>query len=186
MIGLTGDTGMGKTTALKAFGLKQNVFYYYIDRTVNPRVFLERLLVDMGISFCGRLNDLQYKVVEELNTLQEPLLIIDESGKLGNKMIMLLHSLRDLTKDNCGIVLAGMPDFKNALIKNVNAGVTGYAEFFRRINIWHSLNGLSYDEIKMVLESNGITDKEAQRDYKRLNRFGDLMNEIMLQKLVNN
>ena len=185
MIGLTGDTGMGKTTTLRAYANRANVFYAYIDATVNPKIFLKELLRDMAIPFEGNLNAMLSRVAEELNVIDNPLLIVDESGKLNHKMILCLHSLRDKTMGNCGIVLAGMPDFKNMLIRYKSMGTMGYSEFFRRINMWDELDGLKTDEIQYVLENNGITDKEVQREFRKLARFGDLMNEINLYKTVN-
>ncbi len=184
MIGLVGNTGMGKTTSLTAFANRRNVYYYYIDGTVSPRVFLKDLLRIMGVQFEGNLNAMLARIAEELNTMEQPLVILDECAKLSDKMILILHSLRDKTMQNCGYVLAGMPDFKNGLIKHVNRGTTGYAEFFRRINMWHELKGLSSSEILHILEQHGITEKEEQRDFKKLTRFGDLMNEINLYQSI--
>jgi len=185
MIGLIGNTGMGKTTALTAYAKRKNVFYYYIDGTVTPKIFLKDMLREMGVQFEGSLNAMLARIADELNTLNEPLVILDECAKLSDKMMLALHSLRDKTMQNCGLVLGGMPDFKNNLIKHANKGTTGYAEFLRRINIWHELKGLSTAEIVYILEANGITDKDTQREYRKLNRFGDLMNEINLYKSVN-
>jgi DNA transposition AAA+ family ATPase len=186
MCGLSGDTGMGKTTALKAVAKGSNVHYYYVDGTVTPRVFLKDLLQEMGVPFAGGLNAMLSRIADELNTQADPLLIIDESAKLSDKMILIIHSLRDKTAGNCGIVLAGMPDFRNNLIKQVNRGTTGYAEFYRRINIWHEMNGLSGAEITAILDSYNITGKDAQREFKNLRKFGDLVNQITLHQSVNN
>ncbi len=186
MIGLLANTGMGKTTSCKAVAIQPNVFYYYIDKTVTPRIFLKGLLREMGIAFEGNLNEMLCRIADELNTLPDPLLILDECAKMGDNMILILHSLRDKTMQNCGIVLAGMPDFKNTLIKNVNKQKTGYGEFFRRVQLWHELKGLTTDEINYVLVQHGITEKDAQRDFRKLTRFGDLMNEINLYKSINN
>lgn len=185
MIGLTGDTGMGKSTALKAYALRAEIWYFYMDATVSPKTFLSGLLREMGVAYEGSTHDMLNRVAEELNTQENPLLIIDESGKLSNNMILCLHSLRDKTMNNCGMVLAGMPAFKNGLINHVNKGTNGYSEFFRRINLWDELNGLTADEVLSILEAEGVTDKEEQRDYRRLRRFGDLMNAIALHKTVN-
>lgn len=183
MLGLTGNTGMGKSTALTAFSKRKNVHYYYVDRTLTPRVFLKDLLRKMGVPYDGSLNDMLNQAAEELNTQIDPLVILDECGKLSDKMIGIIHSLRDKTIFNCGFVLAGMPDFQNMLIKLKNKGVTGYGEFYRRINDWHHLSGLTSEEIVFVLNKHGITGKEDQREYRRLTQFGDLMNAINKYKL---
>lgn len=182
MVGLIADTGMGKTTVSEIVASRKNVYYSYIDSTVTPKVFLKHLLNELGAPFDGSLHEMLTKASGELNSLADPLLIIDESAKLTDKMMLLLHSLRDRTKQNCAMVLAGMPDFRNKLIKFSNKGTTGYAEFYRRIEIWHEFNGLTPTEVKHILASNGIVDAEVQREYRNYKKIGDLMNAIKLYK----
>lgn len=182
MAGLIGDTGMGKTTVLTTLSMRENVHYFYIDSTVTPKVFLKDLLSKINVNYEGTLNDMLYMAAQELNGLLNPVLLIDESAKLTDKMMLILHSLRDRTRNNCSIILAGMPDFKNKLIKFSNKGTTGYAEFFRRIEIWHEMKGLNVTDLHFILNSNGISDPEIQKSFRSYRKFGDLMNEIRLHK----
>lgn len=184
MAGLIADTGMGKTTFLETVSMRPNVFYFYIDSTVTPKIFLKDLLAKTNVNYEGTLHEMLSVVANELNGIVNPVLLIDESAKLSDKMMLILHSLRDRTRNNCSIILAGMPDFKNKLIKFSNKGTMGYGEFYRRIEIWHELKGLSGTDQKYILEANGITDAETQRDFRGYKRFGDLMNAIRLYKEV--
>lgn len=183
MIGLIADTGMGKTTALSAYSLKKNVFYLSYDKTSKPKQFFISLLREMGISFEGSINEMVNKIADELNVLSNPLLIIDEAGKITHTMILYLHVLRDKTYKNCGIVLAGMPYFKSNLIKFSNKEKEGYAEFTRRVNVWHSLIGLTRAEVAYICQANGISDGDVINEMKHNKRFGDLMNEILLYQI---
>ena len=185
MLGLTADTGLGKTTALTAYSMRKNVFYVPYDKTMAPKHFFTALLREMGIAFEGNIHQLVNKIADELNTLSNPLLIIDEAGKITHTMILYLHVLRDKTIKNCGIVLAGMPYFQSNLTKMASKQKEGYAEFLRRINLWQSLAGLSGAEIKAICESYDITDPEALQDMKGKKRFGDLQNEISLYLIQN-
>jgi DNA-binding XRE family transcriptional regulator len=185
MIGLIADTGMGKTTALTAYSLRKNVFYMSYDKTMAPKHFFASLLREMGIPFLGNINEMVNKIADELNTLANPLLIIDECGKLSHTMILYLHVLRDKTIKNCGIVLGGMPYFKNNLIKFSNRQKEGMAEFNRRINLWQELKGLSKNEIAYICQSHNIVDNEVLRELQNKKRFGDLYNEILLIQIQN-
>jgi hypothetical protein len=184
-IGLTADTGMGKSMIAQLLTKREETFLYTIEECTTPRVFLKGMLLNMRVWFEGSTHAMLHKVAEKLCSLKAPLVVIDESSKLSNRMILCLHDLRNLTERRCGMLLMGMPRFKNNLINGRTAGKLGYSEFFRRINIWEELKGLDTNEIVYILEENGIEDKELQKEYKRLNCIGDLMNKINLYKALN-
>ena len=185
MIGLIADTGMGKTTALTAYSLRKNVFCIVYDKTMAPKHFFIALLREMGIAFEGNINEMVNRIADELNIIDNPLLIIDESGKLTHTMILYLHVLRDKTIKNCGIVLAGMPYFKSNMAKFSSKGKEGFAEFNRRINLWQELKGLSRTEIAFICNSYGIADNDTIKEMQGKKRFGDLYNEILLHQIQN-
>lgn len=96
-----------------------------------------------------------------------------------------MHSLRDKTNRNCGIVLAGMPYFQDNLVKKKEKGIEGYGEFYRRINFWHTLEGLTRNEVEQVCKQHGITDENRIRELRANKRFGDLVNAIVLEQIMN-
>lgn len=182
MAGLIADTGMGKTTSLRAYSMRENVFFVQVDKTMNAKRLFIAIMREMQISFEGNIHDIMLKISEALNRIESPLLIIDEAGKLNHAMLLYLHDLREYTKANCGILLSGMPYFKKNLIKSSDRQKEGCAEFYRRINIWHELKGLSRKEIEIVCRENGITGQ--CNSYFGL-RFADLMNKILLEQITN-
>lgn len=183
MTGLIADTGMGKSTSLKYYSANHdNVFLVTVDKTMNAKRLYTKILEALGVKFDGNIHDVMLKIAEELNSLENPLLIIDEAGKMNHVMMLYMHDLREYTRDNCGILLAGMPYFKKNLQKFADKQKEGCSEFLRRINIWHELQGLSLSETKFICNEHGIADNI--KDYKGL-RFGDLMNKILLEQLTN-
>lgn len=183
MIGITGDTGTGKTTALEVYSRRKNVYYLVYDATMRAKQFFIQLLREMGISFEGSLHDMVNRAADELNTISRPLIIIDESGKLNQNMILYLHVLRDKTSKNCGIILGGMPYFYTNLVKKANKQREGYAEFLRRVNVWHELEGLTRSEVEFICNQYGITDKETIQSLKNKKCFGDLVNAIIIHQI---
>lgn len=182
MVGLIGDTGMGKTTSLKLMSRQRHTYYVVYDKTMRAKQFFVSILREMGIAFDGSIYEMVNRIAEELNVISSPLLIIDESGKITHNVTLYMHVLRDKTNSNCGIVLAGMPYFKTNLQKMSNKQKEGMAEFFRRINVWHELQGLTRAEIEFICNNNGITDKEDIRAFYSNKRFGDLVNAILLHQ----
>ena len=182
MTGMTADTGMGKTTSLRAYSMRENVYFVQVDKTMNAKRLFLAILREMQISFDGNIHEIMLRIAETLNRIESPLLIIDEAGKLNHSMILYLHDLREYTKANCGILLSGMPYFKLNLTKLSNKQKEGYAEFLRRINIWHELKGLSRKEIDIICHENGIPGE--CKNYYGL-RFADLINRILLEQIIN-
>jgi DNA transposition AAA+ family ATPase len=186
MSGLTADYGMGKTTALKSFSRQENVFYVYYDINMKPRHFFYELGRQLGYDYDANVYDQVKRACETLNTLNNPLIIIDEASKLNDKMLMTLHVVRDKTINNCGMVLAGMPYFKTNLVKFANKQKVGISEFLSRIMIWHELTGLSGNEVEQICNSYGISDAKAITRLKSYRKFRDLSNEILLHNTLNN
>lgn len=185
MIGLIGDTGTGKTTSLTAYSARPNVYRLTFEKSMNPRQFFSAMLRAMGIEFEGCVCAMIGRISEELNKREAPLLIIDEAGKMTQAVMLYLHDLREKTKKACGVVLAGMPYFKENLQKNAGRAKEGYSEFLRRVNIWHALGGLSASEAKYIALERGITDPDKAQAFSKLKRFGDLENEILLYQIMN-
>jgi DNA transposition AAA+ family ATPase len=183
MTGLVADTGMGKTTALRAYSMRKNVYYVHVDKTMNAKRLFQAILKEMHLSFDGNIHDIMLKITDALNRTENPLLIIDEAGKLNHSMILYLHDLREYTKANCGIVLSGMPYFKTNLQKLSDRQKEGYAEFYRRVSIWHHLIGLSHKEVDFICRDYKVTGES--RNFYGL-RFGDLMNSILRDIVIPN
>ena len=186
MIGLIGDTGTGKTTALKAYSCRPNVFRVTFEKSMNPRQFFKSLLRELGIDFEGNVNAMIARAAHEINMKERPLLIIDEAGKITHPVMLYLHDLREKTQSNCGVVLAGMPYFRDNLQKNAGRGKEGYSGFLRRINLWHRLEGLSASEVMYIAREQGVSDERRLKEMSSKRRFGDLMNEILLDKVLKN
>ncbi len=185
MIGLIGDTGTGKTTALKCFSCNRNVYRITYEKSMNPRQFFKSLLRELGVDFEGNVNSMINRSAYELNAKEMPLLIIDEAGKITHPTMLYLHDLREKTSHGCGVVLAGMPYFKENLQKGARRGKEGCSEFLRRINLWHTLEGLSASEVIYIAKERGITSAQQLKELSNKRRFGDLMNEILLHHIIN-
>lgn len=182
MTGLTADTGMGKTTSLKAYkSTNKNTFMVTVYKTMNAKRLYLKILETLGIQFDGNIHDVILKIADELNRLENPLLIVDEAGKMNHVMMLYMHDLREYTRENCGILLAGMPYFKRNLQKFADKQKEGCSEFLRRIDMWHELKGLSRKETEYVCTQSGITND--LKEFYGLH-FGDLANKILINQLL--
>ncbi len=184
MIGITGDTGTGKTYMSRAVAKKDNVLYWNCHLHKSPRVFFQELLIDMRESCGGTLSEMITRTAREMNR-RRMVLIVDEADKMHKQIRGCIHTLRDRTARDCGILLVGMPALKNDLLRGKEAGKQGYAEFHRRVCIFHHMEGLRPDEIKRVVTEAGIEGAEALREFRKYTSFGELLNAIQLYKILN-
>lgn len=185
MIGITGDTGTGKTTALNHYTANKNVYKITLTKSMHQRFFLDTFLRVLGIECYGALSDKTAKIIETLNTKTNALVMIDEAGKITPNVMLLLHDIREATRFNCGFILAGMPYFKTNLEKNAKREKVGFAEFLRRVNLWQELDGLSSTEIKAIISDKGFNKDTDYKDFAGFVRFADLENKILLNNIIN-
>lgn len=189
MVGLVGEPGYGKTSALRYFTRsRKNVFYMAVRPSMTPKNFWESLFESvndeerrwLGMNTKPRaLYFIMQAAADLLNSYENALLIIDEAGKFTAKMFEYLHELRDATQANAGIVLAGPAYWKRNLHRWVKNERVGMPEVWRRINYWEELLPPERSEVKAFCEHFGITDPEVVRRLAlECRNFGTLSNSI--------
>ena len=116
------------------------------------------------------------RIEEEFNSLENPLLIIDEAGKLSHNLILDLHDLRNSTMNSLGMVLAGCEYFKENLEKGVQKDKQGIPEFYSRIITWQTLGTPSKVEVHAIMNANNVDINTV--DKKRFNNFREVYNVV--------
>lgn len=183
LYGLIGCTGSGKTTALKRFyKANKNVFYVECKHTMNRKQFFASILKELGINFAGTVYEMVTRIENEFNTLESPLLIIDEAGKLSHNLILDLHDLRNATMNSLGIVLAGCEYFKENLEKNVQRDKQGIPEFYSRIVQWQFLGTPTGEEVSAICNINNVEYGEmTKRIYPN---YREVYNDVTSQFIL--
>lgn len=175
LVGIVGDTGMGKTTVLKYYARRQNVFYIRADKSLTANQMIFDLAQELGIGKTGTVSEVVRACCKRLNQLENPLVLVDECGKIKPLQMMYLQEIRDNTENNCGMVLAGMPCFRQKLAEGSRRQREGFAEFYSRIQAWCVLSGLSKEEIAGILE--------AERVEPSKNLFGSTLFRILKDEI---
>jgi DNA transposition AAA+ family ATPase len=183
MCGLVGFTGAGKTTALKHYYRSNpNVYYVECKSYTNNRQFFKSILNELGVNCEGSLCDMIERITVEFKTKENPLLIIDEAGKLSHRQILVLHDLRNATDNNLGIILSGCDYFRENLEKGVKKEKTGIPEFYGRISSWQTLSVPTRAEARVIFESNGLCYEDLEQ--KRYENFREIYSVIVSAQIA--
>lgn len=179
MVGIVGYEGAGKSVALKAYYRRNpDTYMITIKKSMSARQFVLKLIKELGISFYGTTFEMMERICLELNSKSNPLLIIDEAGKLSAKTMLYLHDIRDNTDRSAGIVLAGVDYFKTNLEKAVRNRKEGMPEFYDRISVWQHLNRPTKQEIEVICKENNITDGNKIEKLLKVDNYRKLGNCI--------
>jgi DNA transposition AAA+ family ATPase len=190
---LVGDSGWGKSFAAKWYAVanrKANVFYLECAEYWNKRMFLMKLMAQMGRNGYGLTTaELMETIVREMRRMEKPVVLMDEIDKLPDAVLKFFITFYNELNKTCGFVWVSTDAIKKRIRKGMDKNTSGFQELFSRIGATYiSLNKPSADEIKEICIVNGITDPEAItiacNEVKELN--GDLrrVDRILLKSKV--
>lgn len=159
-----GEPGHGKTSALWHYYSSQPHTYFVTFRySYSRREFFLRtaraLAVDMGKR--PTLAQLIQLCADKLNAVTGSLLLIDEASTMQPEKLNYVRELRELTRQNAGIVLAGAPYFESRLKRYTTRERDGVPEFVSRVSRITRLATPTKRELLTVAEANGVPRKEA-------------------------
>jgi DNA transposition AAA+ family ATPase len=187
LIALNGETGYGKSLALQYFRAhNKNTFMITAKPSMGAKAFwleiLQAIYKAEGYPEKTEYRPLYFilrRVSDALNRLGNSLIIVDEAGKLTDRLLEFMHEVRDQTEGTTGIVLAGPNYFKSNLVKWVSRERKGIPEFYSRINYWLELQPPTALEINKICEAYEITNTEIVRVLQmRCKNFRALRNEL--------
>jgi len=148
----TGDTGTGKTTAIRKFsqGLDANRYriFYIFDSDLTPRNFYWEALNELGYKPHFYRSDAKRQFQKALAVLTEdekkcPVVIVDEAHLLSREMLQEIRFLLNLRMDSysaLSLILVGQTDLRDTLKLQVNNAI------WQRVDIRFHLSPLSKDE----------------------------------------
>ncbi len=155
-------SGFGKSTTLTVYADRNpEVFYVLCDITMRPKDFLRSILFAMNVNEEGTIRWMLDAVIKKLNEKKNPLLILDDFGKVQNSIYSLLQLIYDKTEGSCGIVLSGTTYLKLYIDRMASRNKLGFREFKRRIEYWLGLKEPSKKIVKEICQHHGILNEDA-------------------------
>ncbi len=190
-IAIAGFSGAGKTAALKLYTDKNPQSYYVLcNLLMGKKHFLRSIQQAIGIDVEGSLISQLDAIIEQLRGQDEPLLILDDGGKLNDANMKLIQLIYDELEGSCGIVLAGTEDMKHYIDKMAAKGKIGFPELKRRICYWQRMYEPSHQAVNEILSLNDakIADQATLNYIMKhcAKNYGSLRNSIINAKKVAN
>lgn len=152
-----GNTGYGKTYALRNYAKLPRVAYLECNDIMNGKDIIRRLERAVGLpKGTGSVDERMENFSSFLSANKGYLLIIDEADKLLNKYtiqrIEMFRTIMDAAEGNAGIVFAGEPSLK--------AKLTSYdIRLANRMGNEYELKGLTRSEVEGYFEGFEVEDE---------------------------
>ncbi len=180
-LAIAGYTGAGKSTALREFAKKyEDVYYMHATSVMNKKLFLGAIQASMGIRDGYSVPMMMDGIIAHMNSANQPLLIIDDAGKLSPSIMGLIQIIYDGTENRAGIVIAGTEYLEEVITKWVRYNRMGFRELFRRIGFWQPLRQPTIAVVQGICAQYNITDKACIRYIHELaHNYGDIRNIIV-------
>jgi len=196
---LTGDCGVGKTTALRRFSneLKpaEHVIMYISDSKLTPRYFYKGLLEQLGFDSKWHSGDAKRQLHKEIELIRAangpmPTVIVDEAHLLSRDMLEEVRFLLNFRMDSqspMALILSGQPELWDKLKRQ------SYAAIRQRIDVKCGINRMdraqTFEYIKAHLdyaqcERDIFTDAAIDAIFKYSGGIARLINKACVSALL--
>lgn len=184
-------TGAGKTTALRHYcNTNTNACYMLANALMRPQDLVDAIMKAINIEAAGTQLSKVNAICNKLNSLEKPLLVIDDFGKLSDACYRILQIIYDNTERNAGIVIAGTERLKNYILNMAKKDKLGFRELKRRVAGWQALVKPTKKEVANLCQLHGIADNafmkqicEQADDYGTIREL--IQNELRLRNKSN-
>lgn len=125
--------GVGKSYAAKYYA-KTNKLVVYIDcsQVKTKRELVKEIANQFGISTRAKYSDMYADLIYYINSVVNPLIILDEAGDLKYEAFLELKALWNACERTCGWYLMGADGLKHKIDRMRHKDKVGYAEIFDR------------------------------------------------------
>lgn len=180
VLGVIGFAGCGKTEAIKNYTAgHRDVYHLCCSEYWTMRTFIGKLSKCLGMDMGGSTSDQMEAIVERLQSIDTPLIVLDEADKLKDPVLYFFISLYNQLEGQCGIMLCATDYLQKRIERGLRFGRKGYEEIHSRIGRrFIKLDVINEGDIVAVCKANGVTDSQtiknivadADSDLRRVKR----------------
>ena len=180
VLGVIGFAGCGKTEAIKNYTAgHRDVYHLCCSEYWTMRTFIGKLSKCLGMDIAGSTSEQMEAIVERLQAVDTPLIVLDEADKLKDPVLYFFISLYNQLEGQCGIMLCATDYLQKRIERGLRFGRKGYEEIHSRIGRrFIKLDVINEGDIVAVCKANGVTDSQtiknivadADSDLRRVKR----------------
>ena len=180
VLGVIGFAGCGKTEAIKNYTAgHRDVYHLCCSEYWTMRTFIGKLSKCLGMDIAGSTSEQMEAIVERLQAVDTPLIVLDEADKLKDPVLYFFISLYNQLEGQCGIILCATDYLQKRIERGLRFGRKGYEEIHSRIGRrFIKLDVINEGDIVAVCKANGVTDSQtiknivadADSDLRRVKR----------------
>ncbi|MGB0871363.1 MAG: AAA family ATPase [Flavobacteriales bacterium] len=131
--------GIGKTHAAKYYCRNnKNAIYVDCSQVKSKQKFIKKIAREFGINFTGRYADVYDDLIYYIQSIENPLIVLDEAGDLENSAFLEIKALWNATEYTCGWYMMGADALKKKIDSRKDSQKVGYAEIFDRFGNTYS------------------------------------------------
>lgn len=186
--------GIGKTHAAKYYA-DNNQHAVYIDCSLvkSRQKLIRKIAREFGVDHTGRYSDVFEDLVYYLQSIPNPLIILDEAGDLDYTAFLELKALWNALEYVCGWYMMGADGLEQKITRQKDLKKVGYAEIFDRYgNGYKKVTPTSPEELKefnlqqiaLVSKGNNSIIPPNQMYAKTLGSLRKVRTEIEKQQLA--
>lgn len=132
---ISAGRGLGKSFGLEEYSkTHENVFYVEANTDMSKKEFFQAICRVMGLEQTGTKGNLLLSIIDKLNKLYKPLLILDEFEKMQNKAMIGFNDIVNKCKQK-GFVLCGGLRLKREIVKGVKNQWKAFDELESRMGL---------------------------------------------------
>lgn len=179
---ITGDAGVGKSKAAKAYAEEnKNCYVLSCNEYWNRKFFLSELLQEMGQDSSGlTVAEMMSDVVRTLKKEENPIIVMDEADKLTDQVLYFFITLYNQLEDQCGLILMATDHLSKRIRKGLKLNKKGYKEIYSRIGSnFIELEGVGSSDVAAICIENGIENKATIKQI-----WGDCEEDLRRVKIL--
>ena len=186
--------GIGKTHTAKHYA-ENNANAIYIDcsQVKSKQKLIRKIAREFGVDYTGRYADVYDDLVFYIQTIQIPLIILDEAGDLDYSAFLELKALWNATEYMCGWYMMGADGLEQKINRQKDLKKVGFTEIFDRYgngfkkvtpNGKDALREFNMQQIALVSQANKSTISPTVMYGKTFGSLRKVRVEIEKQQLA--